>query len=76
MSLKLTIKDVAFFLGQGVFTRLSSSLGICHQLKIRHLYGTISRPIVFVREREACLPTVFVAFMDMRALYEGKPDMR
>ena len=61
-----------------------NSLGICRQLKIRHLYGTFNSSTqcsVFLWGPEACLSTAFCRFRlwflwKGRALYEGKSYLR
>ena len=61
-----------------LYTAHHNLLGICHQLKIRLLYGTFnfSSQCIIVWEPEACLSMVFVVFVERRALYEGKAYLR
>ena len=68
---------MCIIISNNIYTAHHNSLGLCHQLKIRHLCGTLNfltgRPSVFVWGPEACL---FMIFMERCALYEGKLYLR
>ena len=61
---------MCFIISNDLYTAHHNLLGICHQLKICHLYGTFKFLTQLVWGLEACLSTVFV---ERRALYKGKP---
>ena len=63
---------MCFIILNNPYTAHRNSLGI----SVICMGLLISRPSVFVWEPEACLSTVFVVFVERRALYKGKLYLR
>ena len=70
---KAQVSSMCFIILNDLYIAHHNSLGMCHHLKIRHLYGTFNFSTQCICTGTGSLSVVFV---ERRALYEGAPYLR